>query len=327
MGAVGGVLVDEHGDVMATYGEEVDPGADDVAIVGAPFQRGAFIMRSSPYAPFFGRDEAELLKGLGYFMDLALDRCSRGEWEREFIANAAHELRTPLTVLSGLATTLSTWGHSMSPGKVDECLEAMERQGGRAARLVSALLDLAHLDRGSFRLAIEPVHVGRAARAALESTPVPPATRVELVVPGDLTVAADRGRLDQVLVNLLSNAVRHGGCHILVSARRSGDMVEVTVSDDGPGVAPDMAARMFQPFARGHEAGGSGLGLAISSRVVQACGGSIHYAPGEPSGSRFVVCLPVADEATSAPDGVLGLGFADAPALVSGRPEAPSPIH
>lgn len=296
IGADGVVLVETDGTVVASYGNGPVPDADGEwdaeSVVRAPLERGEMIFRTSPYAPYFGHDEVDLLEGLGYFMNLALDRCASAAWEREFIANAAHELRTPLTVLSGLATTLASRRHDMADEKVGDCLDAMERQGARACRLVNALLDLAQLDRGTLRLVVETVDIGEAVATAIESTPVPEGCRIATRIPYRTYALGDRGRLDQVLVNLFTNAFRHGGQHVMISARRAGAMVEISVSDDGPGVASEIAGLVFQPFARTIEGNGSGLGLAISQRVIAGLGGTIHHEAIEPHGARFVIRLP-----------------------------------
>ena len=297
VGADGAMLVDADGAVVASYGDA--PVADDgdydaKSVVRAPLERGEMVFRTSPYAPYFGHDEMDLLDGLGYFMNLALDRCASAAWEREFIANAAHELRTPLTVLSGLATTLASRRDAMTDEKVGDCLDAMERQGARACRLVNALMDLAQMDRGGLRLVVESVDIGEAVATAIESTPVPEGCSIAARIPVQTNVLGDRGRLDQVFVNLFTNAFRHGGVHVTISARRTDAMVEIAVSDDGPGVDPGVAPLVFQPFARTIDGNGSGLGLAISQRVIAALGGTIHHEALEPHGARFVIRLPQA---------------------------------
>jgi signal transduction histidine kinase len=108
-------------------------------------------------------------------------------------------------------------------------------------------------------------------------------------------VRAEPVGLSQVVVNLLTNAYRYGGPVIDVEAVADGRGVTITVTDDGPGIAPDLLDRLFQPFIRGTGGavrGGSGLGLTVAERTIEAFGGSIRYEPAQPTGSRFVIELP-----------------------------------
>jgi protein-histidine pros-kinase len=213
----------------------------------------------------------------------------------EFIHNAAHELRTPLATLAGLGELLATHLPEMSEEQVARSLAALQRQGERASVLVANLLDLSQLEGGRVRFHLERVDPGEAARRALDAAPPPAGSSVELAVPVGLGVGADAARLDQVLTNLYINAYRYGGPHVRVDGEASGDMVVLTVSDDGPGVPGELTKRLFEPFARGPSTetqGGSGIGLALCRRLMEAFGGTIRYEPGRPKGARFVLRLP-----------------------------------
>ena len=115
-------------------------------------------------------------------------------------------------------------------------------------------------------------------------------------MPEDVSVVADPARLDQVLVNLLTNAYRYGGRHVRVEASRKPEGVLATVSDDGAGVPDELVGSLFEKFSRGADgAHGAGLGLAIVRGLVEAFGGRVWYEPGQPTGARFGVLLDEAE--------------------------------
>jgi len=212
----------------------------------------------------------------------------------QFIANAAHELRTPLATLAGLGEILAEHLHEMSQEQVAQSLSALRRQGERANALVANLLDLSQLDGGRVRFSFGMVDAAAAARRALDAAPPPAGSEVTVAVPEGLPVWVDPVRFDQVLTNLLTNAYRYGGPHVAIDGVRTHNGVELTVSDDGDGVPPELVSRLFEPFARGSNAesqGGSGIGLALCRRLVDAFGGDLRYEAADP-GARFTIRLP-----------------------------------
>ncbi len=210
--------------------------------------------------------------------------------EGEFLSIVSHELKSPIAVITGLADTLSERRNSMTEEQIDHCLARIRRQGDRLARLVADLLDLSQVESGRFRLTLEPVNLVGTAERALDDAPSPPDKSVELNIPESLWALADPSRLEQVLVNLLTNAYRYGGGAIRVEARGNPDGVVVTVADDGAGVPDDLIPKLFERFARRTSVDGvegSGLGLAIARALVEGFGGRIWYEPGQPAGARF----------------------------------------
>ena len=206
----------------------------------------------------------------------------------------SHELKAPIAVITGLADTLSSGRHSLTDAQVDDCLDRIGRQGRRLERLVGDLLHLAQAESSSFGVSLEPVDLARAAEGALESAPTPPHKSVELHIPEPVWALADQDRLEQVLVNLLTNAYRYGGSTVSIGARDASHGPLITVADDGDGVPDDLVPKLFERFSRGPVAdgvNGSGLGLAISRALVEGLGGGIWYEPGEPAGARFSFTL------------------------------------
>jgi signal transduction histidine kinase len=221
---------------------------------------------------------------------------------RQFVADASHELRTPLTSIRGYAE-LWRAGGLREGGDVDDAMRRMEQEARRMGLLVDDMLLLARLDQGR-PLETTPLALDRLVDEAVrDARAVEPDRPIDLV--GDpVTVAGDDHRLRQVVGNLLTNARLHTppGTPVHVSVRVAGERVRLEVADEGPGLEPEVAARVFERFFRGDPArtrasGGSGLGLSIVAAVAEAHGGrvSVDTAPG--AGTRFVVELPLLDHA------------------------------
>jgi two-component system sensor histidine kinase KdpD len=213
------------------------------------------------------------------------------------IASVSHDLRTPLTTIKALA-------HGMQ-SHADERAEIIEQEADRLNRLVSDLLDLSRLSTGSLKLTIEAIPVDDLISAAVQRVEGALGERrldVSLGDAGSLLV----GRFDlahsvRILVNLIENAVKYAPTDtpIEVDVTRRDQWIEVTVSDRGPGVAPDEAERIFQPLYRPANAppdrGSAGLGLALARQFAEAQGGALAYAPRAGGGSVFTLRLPAVD--------------------------------
>jgi len=224
---------------------------------------------------------------------------------RQMSADIAHELRTPLSLVLGYAEALEEGALPPSP----ETFRIIAEEAQRLTRLVGDLRTLSLSDAGELALHPQPIPPA----ALLERTAMahrPQADQVELVVdaaPDLPPVAADVDRLNQVLGNLLSNALRHtpAGGRITLAARREGDYVRLTVQDSGSGIPPEDLPYVFERFyradkARQREQGGSGLGLAIVRSLVESHGGHIwaESTPGE--GAAFHFTLPISQEPPAA---------------------------
>jgi len=222
----------------------------------------------------------------------------------EFIVNAAHELRTPLAALSGVAEVLAAHFGEMAPERIASCLAVLQRQGERASQLITNLLELAELERGTAGMSVRRVAPAEIVGRVLASEPPPEHTTVTSLLSPAVHVDADPVRLEQILGNLLTNAYRYGGRDVRIDAVRQPGLVLISVTDDGPGVPADAVAGLFEPFTRpvnGSHPLGSGIGLAICRRLAEAMGGDIRYEPGRPSGARFVLSLPAGVTASRVP--------------------------
>lgn len=226
------------------------------------------------------------------------------EMRREFIANVSHELRTPISLVQGYVEALED-GFDGSLEERNEILAVIREEMGRMEHLVSDLLDLARLSAGQARLEPEPValgplvaHLARKLAPLLEQTGV----RIEQAVGGDLPlVLADPDRLEQVLLNLLQNALQHtpAGSTVTVAARAAAGEVTVEVQDQGPGIPPGERELVWERFYRGDPArsrksGGTGLGLAIVRGIIEAHGGRTWVEDVPDGGCRFCFTLPLA---------------------------------
>ena len=223
---------------------------------------------------------------------------------QDFVANVSHELRTPLSLIKSAAETLIDGGKS-DPAALTRFLDIIDKNANRLTLLIDDLLLLAHLDSGRVELRLEPVVLGAAVQDALGDFQAKAAARrVTLVheVPAGLVARADPNRLQQVLANLIDNAIKYGAANGRVVARGRAlpdGRVELSVRDDGPGIPPEAVARIFERFyrvdkARSREQGGTGLGLAIVKNVIQAHGGEVRVESTLGAGTEFFVTLPAA---------------------------------
>ncbi len=236
---------------------------------------------------------------------LARDTADRANLAKtRFLARMSHELRTPLNGVLGLAQAL-TRDPSLR-GEQRERAVLLEQAGRHLLAIVNDLLDLARVESGKFELAPLPMRLAGFVRGSIDLVAETAAARqvtLQLDLATDLpdAVLADALRLRQILLNLLGNAIKFtppGGRVLLAVARPPGGLLRFTVTDTGPGVAPDIAPYLFQDFMQrpinARASDGAGLGLAISASLVQAMSGTIAYRPVMGGiGSVFTVELPL----------------------------------
>jgi signal transduction histidine kinase len=220
--------------------------------------------------------------------------------QRRFVSDASHEFRTPLALLRMEAEALATSPQSDARPLLSEV--------DRLARLVTDLLTLAQLDEGALPVEREPLPLAALlASAAEDARRLAPHATVDIEVDPALWALGDPVRLRQVLLVLADNAARATppGGRIAFGAARDGARVQIEVSDTGPGIPPEHAARVFERFyradrARARAAGGSGLGLAIARELMAAQGGTIALAPPSAGrGAALVLTLPAVDPAAA----------------------------
>ncbi|MFO7675703.1 MAG: ATP-binding protein [bacterium] len=292
------VLRDERmfGQLRHTHEQgAMPPGADQELEVTRDGRRMHYRYAFTPVRTDEGRSLGVVL----FLQDISKFR-ELDRMRTEFVLTASHELKTPLTALT-MAVRLLEELSLDERGR--ELVATAREETDRLKATVHELLDLSRIESG--RVEMRPQRVDLAlllerARAAVTSQAVARSVRLEGELPDDLPpVQADPERILLVLVNLLSNAVRHSpaGAAVTVAARHVGGRVFVTVADEGPGIPAEVQNRVFEPFYRVEgEAtqGGSGLGLAIAREIVRAHNGTIWVESELGRGSRFTFALPVA---------------------------------
>ncbi|MBI4507629.1 MAG: GAF domain-containing protein [Chloroflexi bacterium] len=245
----------------------------------------------------------------------------------EFVSVASHELRTPLAVVLGYAELLAT--RVYDGARVREIAAQLESEAQRLSRLVDELLDLGRLESGRFGLDRRPTDLLTLAQETVTRYAESMASHQLVVAGGDLPlVAVDRERMRQVLDNLIANAIRYSprGGTIRVKVAGDATAARLSVTDEGLGLTPEDAGRLFERFYRSSRAEvraikGTGLGLAIAQAIVEAHGGRISAtSPGPGHGSTFTVELPLDLPAAPLPQraSVDGASAAPVPATAGG---------
>ncbi len=215
-----------------------------------------------------------------------------GRFRARLVSVLAHDVRSPLAAIRGSASTLLRLRGRLDPDEEEDLLRGIDRQAARLIRLAAGLLDLSRLEEGQLVLHFREIDLRAAVVEALASAD--PEGRIAPAVEPGIRIVADPERLDQVLVNLATNCLRHGAPPFVIEAARREGWVALSFADAGPGVPPERRAGLFEPFRDSDDARGSvGLGLWIVRMLVEAHGGSVAYEPNRPRGARFTVRLPV----------------------------------
>lgn len=226
--------------------------------------------------------------------------------QHDFVANVSHELRTPLTSIVGyVETVLDT--EKLTPPAHD-FLETVLKNASRMHRITEDLLMLAKVERGDHAIDPQPIPADDLLVEALRtvsSAPYANGARLEMGPTTERAVLADEQTVQQVLGNLLENALKYSGGsnvppHVVVSAEQQDGFVRFSVRDNGPGIASEHLPRIFERFyrvekARSREKGGTGLGLSIAKQLIEQHGGRIWVDSQLNGGSTFQFTLPLAD--------------------------------
>ncbi|MEI7533450.1 MAG: ATP-binding protein [Verrucomicrobiae bacterium] len=219
----------------------------------------------------------------------------------EFVANVSHELRTPLSLIKGYVETLLD-GARDNPEVAERFLKIIERNANRLDLLIQDLLTISALESEQIKLNFQSVNLHALAEKVLTDLNAKAENKnVQLVneLP-ELTTNGDVNRLDQVLANLVDNAIKYGGANgsVRVGGKELPDgKLEIFVRDDGPGIPPEALDRVFERFyrvdkARSRDQGGTGLGLSIVKHIVQAHGGEVRCESELGQGATFFFTVP-----------------------------------
>jgi two-component system phosphate regulon sensor histidine kinase PhoR len=246
------------------------------------------------------RDPAGAVAGRIFaFRDISADRLVE-QMKSDFVSTVSHELRTPLTSIYGFAETLLRRDVMFGDEERRTFLGYIASESQRLTVIVDALLNVARLDTGDLQVELVPTDVRSVVSEVVAGVHEPTANGHKFVLDlpeSPLAAHADRDKLRQILSALLDNAVKFSpyGGRVTVAARRTDDVVEVTVGDEGVGIPQSEHERIFRKFYRGGDASsGTGLGLFIAQGLVSAMGGHITVESEEGKGSQFTFDLPVA---------------------------------
>lgn len=302
-------------DVGAPLGDRLEL-VDAAGLTWSPPPRGAGLGDRIPERVLHARlrGAARALAVAGRFSDTGLLLTVRNAGRRErldavrgdVVATVSHEIRSPLTSVKGFTRTMLAKWERFSDEQKRTMLETIDADADRVTRLLGELLDVSRIDAGRVQLHRRPLDVGDVAAAVVDKARLRDLGRgreLAVDVAEDVPqVHADADKLEQVLTNLVENALRYAPdspVHLAVDevAGDDGDrQVRVTVADDGPGIPAEQHALVFQKFGRGHQNRqvGTGLGLYITRGLVEAHGGRVWIDPDEHPGATFHVTLPVA---------------------------------
>jgi signal transduction histidine kinase len=305
-------LRNDEGEMVGSFGipeGSEEPATAEAQIFEVEIPAGSLTVWTSPYAPFFGREELRMLETVGALTGLALDRVRLFQQEHEarlaleradeiktnFVALASHELRTPVTTILGLATTLNRRADELEDRQRRELRDTLERQADRMARLVEQLLDLSRLDADAISIRPEQINLRERIEEIVASVAADRKEDVRISVDPELEAPADPSALDRIVGNLVTNALRYGSPPVHVDAVHQDRHLRVFVEDRGNGVPPQFVPELFERFTRGsrERVGGAGLGLAIARSYARAHHGDLVYEDAEPHGARFQLVLPV----------------------------------
>jgi signal transduction histidine kinase len=281
------------------------------SVVGMPFIAGGtclgFALADRAGAAFhLTRDDLALLTTGAQFIAAALvgamatERAVRAsELKTQFVALASHELRAPVAGIHGVTSTLRERGRDLLPEQHELLQRTMYEQSDRMRRLVDQLLDLSKLEAEAVRIEPRRFPVRERVESLLRQVVPDQLSFVDVDVEADLHAVADPDAFDRIVANLVTNAFRYGAPPVRVAAQQLDTHFRLWVEDNGDGVAPEFAPRLFERFARGRPTasdGGSGLGLSIAQSYAQAQGGRLLYEGGFPRGARFQLVLPARGE-------------------------------
>jgi PAS domain S-box-containing protein len=265
------------------------------------------------------RDETESVEAAAA-LESAKEEAERANLAKsEFMSRMSHELRTPLNSVLGFAQILQM---EMTSAEELELIGYIVKSGGYLLELINEVLDISRVESGNIAVELEVVSSAELIRQCLEMVSGQAAESGVAIIDncdGDYYVRADFQRLKQVLVNLLTNAIKYNfsGGSVTLDCDDVGGRMRLSVTDTGPGVAPQLHDRLFAPFdrldaeSRGIE--GTGLGLALSKGLMEAIGGSLGVESNLGAGSTFWLELPIVSAQTSSSDDGVGDDLATAP--------------
>ena len=307
-----------EGEVLGKQLDDVIEGWNTISpLIPVASKPGEPVRAETVPVEFGGRELWLSGSGVGFeegvvyaFRDLTEERALE-ELKADFVATVSHELRTPLAAIYGSAQTVRRGDLELDEAVRDELLGVIATESDRLAGIVNDLLLASHLDSGRLPVSIERCDAIELAGSVVDAarTHMSDAVDLKLRAPKTVTpVAADRGQLQQVLVNLVDNAIKYSpdGGNVALEVAEVDSRIRFTVSDEGLGIPPSEHRRIFEKFYRldpdmTRGIGGTGLGLYICRELVRRMDGALWVESQLGSGSTFVLELPAADKAKPRP--------------------------
>ena len=272
---------------------------------------GLAIRTRQPETSLYLRDGTEVLVTVGYVRSrhrgpgevrrvvVSLRGAAyRARLERsraDLVSTVAHELRSPLTSVKGFTATLLAKWHRFTDDQKRVMLETVNADADRVTRLITELLDVSRIESGRVEVHRQLVDVPERARKVIAGRVAAgdAEDRFRLEVADGLPEAwLDPDKVEQILGNLVENAVRHGAGTVTIVVEPAAGAVAVAVRDQGEGIAPDLVPRVFRQFWRGKRRGGTGLGLFVVKGLVEAHGGAISVGRAPGGGAEFRFTMP-----------------------------------
>lgn len=264
-----------------------------IAAPGADNQKWIRIMGGITY------HQGSLYYLSGIVMDITLQKLSDLRKDK-FIAMVSHELKTPLTVLKGYVQLLNAWARQQKDAFTVGALSKVEKQVKKMVTMINGFLNLSGVEAGKISLNKQDFLLDDLIREAVdESLLVSDSHKVELQHCPQITVSADRDKIEQVLINLISNAVKYSnkGTTIKISCKKEGRNVQVSIHDEGIGISQENIAKIFDSHFRveskeTEKVSGFGIGLFLTSEIVKSHGGTIDVKSELGKGSTFIFSVP-----------------------------------
>jgi two-component system phosphate regulon sensor histidine kinase PhoR len=282
---------------LATVLADGEPRTSEVLVVDANGDRHYV---SGTFSPIRDPETGETILVLAILRDITQQK-EIEEMQRDFVSIVSHELRAPLTAIMGFAKTLVLKDEELAPATRREFLSTVNEQAERLARLVDDLLQVSRIDAKRVRVEWTEVDIDVLVHDLMSQFHSKWGSRRVIVdtARGLPLLRADRSKLEEILINLVDNAIKYSPAStpVRVAARLVGDDIEVAIQDRGFGIAPEDAAQLFQKFHRvstkaTRDIGGSGLGLYIVKGLVEAHGGKVWVESVPGAGSTFSFTMP-----------------------------------
>jgi len=207
------------------------------------------------------------------------------------VSTLAHDVRNPIGAIRGTLSTLRNRGDRLDPATTKDLLDGADSQAARLEHLAEDLLDLARLERGRLELSFADVPLLEAVKKSVGY--LAEGGRFEIEIDPSIVVRADGRRLEQIVVNLASNALRYGEPPFRIQARVEDGHLDVLFRDHGPGLSTEEQESLFEPFRAEGSKASVGFGLAIVRSLAEAHGGHVRYSDNRPTGACFTLTLPL----------------------------------